>query len=126
MDLEELAARVGVVEQNQAAIDEAASLAKLDAHTTRNRVTNLLQRMEPRVALIEEVLIGAGMLERNEKGELVKKPDLVTEKAIQRSAAKALRSAEKRLARKEYPHLFDGRGRKRHTRNVMRKKRGRK
>ena len=66
MDLEELAARVGVVEQNQAAIDEAASLAKLDADTTRNRVTNLLQRMEPRVALIEEVLIGAGMLERNE------------------------------------------------------------
>ena len=86
MDLEELAARVGVVEQKQAEIGEAASLAKLDADTTRNRVTNLLQRMEPRVALTEEVLIAAGMLARNGKGEVVKAQPVQKEPKRKRNA----------------------------------------
>lgn len=53
-------------------IQKEHRLLKLDADATRNRVTNLLERMEPRVALIEEILLEAGMLTRNDKGQLVK------------------------------------------------------
>jgi hypothetical protein len=51
---------------------QSARLMKVDMDTLRNRVTNLLERMEPRVALIERVLLDAAMLDFNDKGQIVK------------------------------------------------------
>ena len=56
----------------------------LDA-TTKNRVTNLLQRTEPRIALIEEVLLEEGRVYRTDNGEIAKVPPKpMSEKKIKR------------------------------------------
>ena len=64
--------RVDSLEIRMIDMENRDRLFRLDMDATRNRVTNLLERMEPRVALIEEVLIEMGKLIRNDKGQLVK------------------------------------------------------
>ena len=71
----------------------------LDA-TTKNRVTNLLQRTEPRIALIEEVLLEEGRVYRTDNGEIAKVPPKpMSEKKIKRIIKETVEAA----AEKEQP-----------------------
>lgn len=72
--IELIESRLSILEMAQSEFDKRDRLIKIDTDTNRNRVTNLLQRTEPRIALIEEVLITAGLLMYNNKGEIVKTP----------------------------------------------------
>ena len=67
-----LCQRVDSLEIRMIDVETRDRLFRLDMDATRNRVTNLLERMEPRVALVEEVLIEMGKLIRNDKGQLAK------------------------------------------------------
>lgn len=69
-----VSSRLDIHAVNISELSEKIRLIKTDDDTTRNRVTNLLQRTEPRIALLESVLIEAGFLAYNDKGEIVKAP----------------------------------------------------
>jgi hypothetical protein len=73
--------RLSIFEEKMRIAGEQAGLIVVDTNTTRTRVTNLLQRMEPRLALIERVLLDAGILEYNDKGQIVTTPPKDKEKS---------------------------------------------
>ena len=71
------------------------SITKADIDTLRNRVTNVLERMDPRTTLLEKIALADGKLEYNENGALVEaKPKPA------KTVRKVMKKAKKAKARK--------------------------
>ena len=93
-DLSPIITRLVVCETTTSKFEENLKLLKTDEDTTRTRVTNLLQRTEPRIVLIEEVLIKAGLLMYDQSGAIVKSPIVDLQK---RGPVKRTKVPEKKI-----------------------------